>query len=455
MAGKEGIFVILDVGKSMKEKYQDTEETRLNFGIESIRQLIRSKLLFNVKRDQIGIILMGKDGDENEAENVNIHTELDFPSIELLDRLNTIEAEDEEDKGDIFFTLDFAIDEFVAKYGKKKWEKKIFLITDGESMSSFSEKKIEELAERINENGIKINIICVDFYEELDKDDDDEEEPKEKDKDLDNIEEDEEQQDKDKENTNSINKETKNQKKTKELLKILQSNTDNVKLFTATTANDIYHQFKRKKINPVAKFRGPFIISPNLSLDVMVYSKTTPALIPSLKRFSKVAEYSDEPGTCEVQNERIYYVNDDPDKKAVEKELITKAYYYGSSLVPISKTDEIRLKNEEPKCLKVIGMTDSYRVPRHFFMSGVDIVVPNPTSEEDIKGTTALVKEMIKMNKVIIARYVYRNNSQPKLVVLTPHMSKKGPMFYLNVLPTVEEIRDFQFDSLPEATKKQ
>ena len=30
MAGKEGIFVILDVGKSMKEKYQDTEETRLN-----------------------------------------------------------------------------------------------------------------------------------------------------------------------------------------------------------------------------------------------------------------------------------------------------------------------------------------------------------------------------------------------------------------------------------------
>ena len=457
MAGKEGIFVILDVGKSMKKKYQDTEETRLNFGIESIRQLIRSKLLFNVKRDQIGIILMGKDGDENEAENVNIHTELDFPSIELLDRLNTIEAEDEEDKGDIFFTLDFAIDEFVAKYGKKKWEKKIFLITDGESMSSFSEKKIEELAERINENGIKVNIICVDFYEELDKDDDDEEEPKEKDKDLDkdNIEEDEEQRDKDKENTNSINKETKNQKKTKELLKILQSNTDNVKLFTATTANDIYHQFKRKKINPVAKFRGPFIISPNLSLDVMVYSKTTPALIPSLKRFSKVAEYSDEPGTCEVQNERIYYVNDDPDKKAVEKELITKAYYYGSSLVPISKTDEIRLKNEEPKCLKVIGMTDSYRVPRHFFMSGVDIVVPNPTSEEDIKGTTALVKEMIKMNKVIIARYVYRNNSQPKLVVLTPHMSKKGPMFYLNVLPTVEEIRDFQFDSLPEATKKQ
>ena len=439
MAGKEGIFVILDVGKSMKTKYQDTEETRLNFGIESIRQLIRTKLLFNVKRDQIGIILMGREGEE--ADNINIHSELDFPNIEMLDHLNSIEPEDEDDKGDIFRCLDFAIDEFIAKYGKKKWEKKIFLITDGEALSNFSKRKIEELAERINENDIKVNIICVGFYEELDKDDE-EEDSKNKEKEEENKE-------------SNINKESENQKKTKELLNILQDNTENVKLFTATTANDIYHQFKKKKINPVAKFRGPLIISPNLSLDVMTYSKTTPAVIPSLKRYSKVAEYSDEPGTCEVQNERIYYVNDDPDKKAVEKELITKAYYYGSSLVPVSQTDEVRLKNEEPKCLKVIGFTDSYRVPRHFFMSGVDIVVPNPASEEDIKGTAALVIEMLKMNKVIIARYVPRNNSQPKLVVLTPHMSKKGPMFYLNVLPTVEEIRDFQFDSLPEASKKQ
>ena len=457
MAGKEGIFVILDVGKSMNVKYQNTEETRLNFGIESIRQLIRTKLLFNVKRDQIGIILMGREGEE--AENITIHSELDFPNIELLDHLNSIEAEDDDDKGDIFLCIDFAIDEFIAKYGKKKYDKKIFLITDGEALSQYSKNKIEELAERINENDVKVNIICVGFYEELDKeDDDDEDDNKNKEKkevEKNNNMEEEEQENDDINGEDKINNESKNQKKTKELLKILQENTENVKLFTATTANDIYHQFKKKKINPVAKFRGPFIITPNLSLDVMVYSKTTQTTIPSLKRYSKVAEYSDSPGTCDVQNERLYYVNDDPDKKAVEKDLITKAYYYGSSLVPISKTDEVRLKNEEPKCLKVIGFTDSFRVPRHFFMSGVDIVVPNPTSEEDIKGTTALVKEMIKMNKVIIARYVPRNNSQPKLVVLTPKMSKRGPMFYLNILPTVEEIRDFQFDSLPEASKKQ
>ena len=454
MAGKEGIFVILDVGKSMKKKYLDTNETRLNFGIESIRQLIRQKLLFNIKRDQIGIILMGGDGEE--AENINIYSELDFPSIDLLNQLNSIVAENNEDNGDIFLSIDFAIDEFIAKYKKLKWEKKIFLITDGESKCKMSKDQIEELAERIKDNDIKINIICVGFFEELDKDDEEEGE-NDKDKIIeDKIDEenDDEGKEKDKEKQ-KINNESENQKETKDLLKILQANTENVKLFTATTANDIYHQFKKRKINPTTKFRGPFIISPNLSLDVMVYSKTTSQNIPSLKKYSKAVEYSDAPRTCEIQTERIYYINDDPEKKAVEKELITKAYYYGSSLVPVSATDEVRLKNEEPKCLKVIGFTDSYRVPRHYFMSGVDLVIPNPTSNEDIKGTLALVTEMIKMNKVIIARYVYRNNSQPKLVVLTPHMSKKGPIFYLNVLPTSEEIRDFQFDSLPEASKKQ
>ena len=441
MAGKEGIFVILDVGKSMKKNYLDTQETRLNFGIESIRQLINQKLLFNVKRDQIGIILMGREGEE--AKNINIYSELDFPSIDLLHQLNSIEAEDEEDNGDIFLSIDFAIDEFIAKYKKLKWGKKIFLITDGESKCKISKEKIEELAERINNYDIKINIICVGFFEELDQDEEEEENDKDK------IEEE------DNNKKQKINEESENQKETKDLLKVLQSNTDNVKLFTATTANDIYHQFKKRKINPVTKFRGPFIISPNLSLDVMVYSKTSSQNIPSLKKYSKAVEYSDAPGTCEIQNERIYYINDDPEKKAVDKELITKAYYYGSSLVPVSATDEIRLKSEEAKCLKVIGFTDSFRVPRHYFMSGVDIVTPNPTSDSDIKGTLALVTEMIKMNKVIIARYVYRNNSQPKLVVLTPHMSKKGPIFYLNILPTVEEIRDFQFDSLPEASQKQ
>jgi len=121
-----------------------------------------------------------------------------------------------------------------------------------------------------------------------------------------------------------------NQIKTKELLRLISKETDNVKIFSATTANDIYHQFKKKRISPSTKYRGPLQISPNLSLDVMVYAKTVPQNIPSLKKYSKTVEFSDEPGKGDVINERIYYIADDPDKRPISKDLITKAYYYGS-----------------------------------------------------------------------------------------------------------------------------
>lgn len=417
----------------MNKKCFDTEQTRLSFGIESIRQLIRQKLLFNVKKDELGIIIMGDYG--LEAENIRILTELNPPSLELLNNLSTIKAEQNDDKGDIFITIDFAIEEFIKKYKKLKWGKKIYLITDGEASPEASEDRIKEIAERLKENDIKVNVICVGFFEEID----DEEEN-------------------DEENVNMAKNradETENQIKTKEKLKLLMKETENIKIFSATTANVIYHQFKKKKISPTTKYRGLFNISPNLSLDVMVYAKTVPQNIPSLKKYSKTVDFSDEPGKGDVQNERMYYIADDPDKKPISKELITKAYYYGSSLVPISSTDEPRLKSEEQKCLKAIGFTDAYRVPRHFYMGSTDIVIPNPTSPGDIQATLGIVNEMIKMNKVIIARFVFRNNSTPKLVVLTPHLSKKGPIFYLNILPTVEEIRDFQFESLPECSQKQ
>ena len=84
----------------------------------------------------------------------------------------------------------------------------------------------------------------------------------------------------------------------------------------------------------------------------------------------------------------------------------------------------LKVKNKN-----VIGFTDSYRVPRHFYMAGTDVVVPNPTSPGDIQGTLGIVNEMLKMNKVIITRFVFRNNATPKLVVLTPHISKKVQFF--------------------------
>ena len=71
--------------------------------------------------------------------------------------------------------------------------------------------------------------------------------------------------------------------------------------------------------------------------------------------------------TNEITNEKIYHVHDDPERMPLREEFLTKAYYYGKSLVPVSKTDEIIFKNEENRCIKVIGFTDNFRVPSIIF----------------------------------------------------------------------------------------
>jgi len=122
----------------------------------------------------------------------------------------------------------------------------------------------------------------------------------------------------------------------------------------------------------------------------------------------------------------------------------------------LEKTDEELFKfNKDEKGIQVIGFTDSYKVPRHHFIGTSDIIIPNPTSEKDKVAFTALIQAMISMNKVIIARYAPRKNSEPKLSVLSPYIGSKGAVLYLNSLPTIEDIRDYQFESLKECTQKQ
>ncbi len=280
-----------------------------------------------------------------------------------------------------------------------------------------------------------MNIIAVNFFNEID--------------DAENSEENTEV--KTEEKTTNVN-ETKNQHKTKGVLKILMNLTENVKIFTAKMAESIYNQFRKKKVNVVTKYRGPLILTHSLHLEVAVFTKTSKIELPSLKKYSLVTEFSEDIKAGSISQERVYYINDDPDQSPLENEFITKAYNYGSSLVPISQTDQVLFKNQEHKCIKAIGFTDSFRVPRHHFMSGVDVITP---VSGDVLAFTAIVQSMIEMNKVLICRYVYRENADPKLVVLSPHMSKRGAVLYLNTLPTVEDIRDFQFESLTESTKKQ
>ena len=62
--------------------------------------------------------------------------------------------------------------------GKKKYKKRLFLITDGESQANCDDKEMETIVNTILENEIKLNCITMDFCNELAENSDEDEDSK-------------------------------------------------------------------------------------------------------------------------------------------------------------------------------------------------------------------------------------------------------------------------------------
>jgi len=97
---------------------------------------------------------------------------------------------------------------------------------------------------------------------------------------------------------------------------------------------------------------------------------------------------------------------DDPTNTVVDEEDIIKAYYYGISAVPITETDADLLLYQTRKCLKLLGFISEDEIPRNFYMSGVDIVLPDP---KHVTTFNALVQALFNRKEVALVRYCYRD----------------------------------------------
>jgi nitrogenase subunit NifH len=100
--------------------------------------------------------------------------------------------------------------------GKKKYRKRVFLITDGEKATNFMEEEIAQVISTIKEQDIKLNCITIDFCNELAEDEEEEIiRPRQ-------------------------SNETQNQKTNKDLLLRIQKETASA-IIPAETAIQIYH----------------------------------------------------------------------------------------------------------------------------------------------------------------------------------------------------------------------
>jgi hypothetical protein len=78
----------------------------------------------------------------------------------------------------------------------------------------------------------------------------------------------------------------------------------------------------------------------------------------------------------------------------------------------------------------MLGFCKQSEVPRHHFMSGVDVILPIRGSKNE-RAFTAMVTMMVETKKVMIAKIIERKNADPKLVTLFPQIQKQKALLYM------------------------
>lgn len=227
------------------------------------------------------------DRHQGSYQNVSTTRTLSKIDQDFYRQIDNYEPEQMKTEGDIVDGLVTALDMLDRHCGQRKYKKRVFLITDGEHPTGTNKDEIESLVKNLNEKGVRLNVITLDFANELGQEDEsDEEEP------LDmEDEEDEMNPEKNKKPKKHVNvEETPQQVANKELLVQITVSLDQAAIFPAQVAMEIYQHFNKREYMARTKYRGSLDISEDLSLNVQIYSRTREEVFPSLKKYSKVVD---------------------------------------------------------------------------------------------------------------------------------------------------------------------
>jgi ATP-dependent DNA helicase 2 subunit 2 len=189
----------------------------------------------------------------------------------------------------------------------------------------------------------------------------------------------------------------------------------------------------RRKVKQVAKAKLDLEITPNMRIGVAVYIKTKLVSLPSLKK-----KESESGGA--VRMDRSYVRMDDPDI-VVEEKMLALRYGVEYVAVPPERVSQLRLADES-KCMKVLGFIDKSLVGMQRLISGCDCIAAEPGNANAAIALSSLIHALVDQGKVALCRFAARDNSEPKLLVLFPHVEKDFECFYAVQAPFSEDSRE-------------
>jgi hypothetical protein len=134
----------------------------------------------------LGLVLTGTAGTENrlaseyghgQYRNVSEFRAIEKLSLDALRSLDNVKlSNDAKAGGDLMDGLIVAMDMISRHCGTKKYKRRIFVITDGEKEAKVSAEEKRTVISSMNESDTRLNVITLDFCDDLADEDDDENE---------------------------------------------------------------------------------------------------------------------------------------------------------------------------------------------------------------------------------------------------------------------------------------
>ncbi|KAL2022329.1 hypothetical protein VTK56DRAFT_5727 [Thermocarpiscus australiensis] len=448
MADKEVTVYIIDLGESMAGCHNGRSESDLDYSMRYVWDKISTTVAASRKTWTVGVVGLNTDDTDNAQdgeglegyEHISVLQDIGPMSMATLRELRSVIQPSHSHGGDAISAIVVALSMIEVYTKKLKYNRKIILVTNGES--PIEDDSSEDVAKKLNENNIELLVIGVDF-------DDPEYGFKEEDK----------------SSTKAENE------------KILRKLIDQCKNGVFGTMAQAVEELAIPRIKPARPFKaydGPLTLGdPSkyesaVSIHVERYFKTKRALPPPAStvvinperagpsQSTQTLDDDVEMGGTEfsgVKFMRTYRVND-PDapggKRDVDFEDLAKGYQYGRTVVPFSESDFSVTKLETKKSFAIIGFIPFSSYRQFLNMGETGIIVAQKHNEEAELALSALIHALHELESYAVARYVQKDDAQPQIFLLKPNpaIEDEFECLYDVPLPFAEDVRSYQFPPL-------
>ena len=440
---------VVDCGRTMGDKSQGRKQTNLDWALEYIWDKITSTVATARKTALAGVVGFRTDGTKNDlSEDESYHHISVFQDIGqiLMPNLRQLRQDlvvSETEAGDAISALVIAIQMIVTTCRKLQYQRKIVLVTD--ARGSMDAEDLSQITEKLKEDSIELVILGVDF-------DDAEYGFKEEDKD---------------------NVKAEHEAVFRTLCEDLAGPFGSLGTFgTLAQAIEELQMPRVKSVKPIPSYKGyltlgnPEQYDTALAINVERYPKIMIAAPPSASKYvirgdtttsqatteaSSATMASGDDGLAAVKLARTYQIEDENapgGKRDVEYDQLSKGYEYGRTAVHISESDRNVTTYETTPSLDIIGFVDREHYERYLEMSRTSMIIGSRSDAKATMALSALIHALYELDSYAIARFVAKENKEPKILLLAPHIEKDFECLYDSELPFAEDIRSYKFAPL-------